>query len=179
MGPEPAVLGRGAALVSIEMLLEAGKWPDESVLRGVASSAVEAARRVLALRGGPSELSLVFTDDDHIRCLNASWRGKDQPTNVLSFPAADLVPGAPLPPLLGDIVLAYETVEREARLESKPFEHHLTHLVTHGFLHLIGFDHETDEEAELMEASERRILESLSIPDPYSLMESGERQNDA
>ena len=79
---------------------------------------------------------MVFSDDAHIRMLNAGWRGKDKPTNVLSFPAFPTKPGEKLPPMLGDIVLAAETVAREAELEGKPLDHHITHLVVHGVLHL-------------------------------------------
>jgi probable rRNA maturation factor len=98
--------------------------------------------------------------------MNAHWRSKDTATNVLSFPAAPS-PG-PGPHHLGDIVLACETVEREARAQDKPFDHHLVHLVVHGFLHLIGYDHDTDDEAEEMERRERDILARLGIPDPYA-----------
>jgi len=117
---------------------------------------------------GSSELSLVFSDDAAIRKLNAGWRGKDKPTNVLSFPAFSWRRGDPLPPMLGDIAIAAETVRKEADLEGKPFEHHLTHLIVHGFLHLLGYDHETNGEAEEMEGVERRILAALAIPDPYA-----------
>lgn len=119
-------------------------------------------------RGGRSELSVVFTDDAAVRELNAGWRGKDKPTNVLSFPAFSTSPDAPLPPMLGDIVLAAETVAREAALEGKPLANHITHLVVHGLLHLLGYDHETDAEAEEMEALERAALARLAIPDPYA-----------
>ncbi|TIX40762.1 MAG: rRNA maturation RNase YbeY, partial [Mesorhizobium sp.] len=100
--------------------------------------------------------------------LNVGWRGKDKPTNVLSFPAFPFARGGPLPPMLGDIVLAAETVVREAALEHKPLENHISHLVIHGLLHLLGYDHETDAEAELMEATERAALARLAIPDPYT-----------
>lgn len=115
-----------------------------------------------------SELSLVFTDDAQIRTLNAGYRGKDKPTNVLSFPAFPAKRGAPLPPMLGDVVLASETIRREAALEGKPLDHHIAHLIIHGFLHLIGYDHETDAEADEMESLERRALALLAIPDPYA-----------
>jgi probable rRNA maturation factor len=98
--------------------------------------------------------------------LNAGWRGKDKSTNVLSFPAFP-AGGKALPPMLGDVVLASETVAAEAMNEGKPLADHLTHLIVHGVLHLIGYDHEIDAEAEMMEQAERRILASLAIPDPY------------
>src|SRR5690606_15140401 len=152
----------------IDITVEAGEWPGEEVLDGLAGKAVEAALAELDLkRDNPAELSLLFTDDAHIRTLNRDWRGKDKPTNVLSFPAFEMAPGDPLPAMLGDIVLAFETISSEAALEGKPFDHHLTHLIVHGMLHLLGYDHETDEEAEEMEALERRILAGLAIPDPY------------
>jgi probable rRNA maturation factor len=111
----------------------------------------------------------VFSDDRRVRELNAVWRGKDRPTNVLSFPAfATPGRGAALPPMLGDIVLAFETAAGEARLEGKTLEHHISHLVLHGLLHLLGYDHEQDAEADEMEAIERGALARLAIPDPYA-----------
>jgi probable rRNA maturation factor len=154
--------------IAVAVLVEAGEWPGEAALAAVAKAALAAAVDVLALAiAEPPELSLVFTDDAHIRELNAAWRGRDKPTNVLSFPLAAIEPGASLPPMLGDIVLACETVRREAEAEEKPFEHHLAHLIVHGFLHLLGYDHEEEGEAERMEETERRILAELAIPDPY------------
>jgi probable rRNA maturation factor len=155
--------------VEIDVMIEAGDWPAQAELEALARDAVAAA---LAETGDTApdgtELSLVFADDAQIRTLNAQWRNKDKPTNVLSFPAFPFARGAPLPPLLGDIILAAETVAREAELEAKPLDHHITHLVIHGFLHLLGYDHETDAEAEEMEAVERRALARLAIPDPYA-----------
>jgi probable rRNA maturation factor len=153
--------------VDIDLIVEAGIWPDEPELSRLVHSAAAAA---FAQTGamGRSELSVVFSDDSHIQKLNAGWRGKDKPTNVLSFPAFPFVKGGPLPPMLGDIVLAAETVAREAALEEKPLENHITHLVIHGLLHLMGHDHETDAEAEAMEAIERAALARLAIPDPYA-----------
>jgi probable rRNA maturation factor len=152
--------------IAIDILVEAGEWPDESALEGLADQAVAGVVAELG-KAGPSELSLVFTDDAGIARLNKEWRGKDGPTNVLSFPAFPVQPGA-LPPLLGDIVLAAETVSREAKLDGKPLEHHIAHLIIHGFLHLVGHDHEAEAEAETMEAIERRALARLAIPDPYA-----------
>lgn len=116
----------------------------------------------------PSEISVVLSDDEHIRELNKHHRGMDKPTNVLSFPAARMKTPAGAPRILGDVVLAYETVAREAAEESKPIENHLTHLVVHGVLHLLGYDHEDDDEAEMMETRERQILAKLGVPDPYA-----------
>ncbi|UVK43524.1 rRNA maturation RNase YbeY [Mesorhizobium sp. AR07] len=167
--PEDNISG-GEALavpVDIDISVEAGDWPDEASLTRLVDRAVAAAFAETGVTGR-SELSLVFSDDAHIRTLNAGWRGKDKPTNVLSFPAFPLVQGGPLPPMLGDIVLAAETVAREAALENKPVENHITHLVIHGLLHLLGYDHETDAEAEAMEAIERAALARLAIPDPYA-----------
>jgi probable rRNA maturation factor len=120
------------------------------------------------------ELSLVLTSDAEQRSLNRRYRGRDAPTNVLSFPigeAADghppgTIPGAPL--LLGDVVLARETIAREAAERQKPFADHLRHLVVHGVLHLLGYDHLEDSEARQMEALETAILRQLGVPDPYA-----------
>ena len=158
----------GPASIGIDISIEAGGWPPKHALSKLAASALEAAVKELHLAvAAGSEISIVFTDDAHIRALNREWRRKDKATNVLSFPAMPVRPGVALPPVLGDIVLAAETIRREAGLEEKPFEHHLIHLMVHGFLHIVGYDHETDAEAEEMEATERRILSRLAIPDPY------------
>lgn len=164
-----AGVARSAPRVEIDLLVEAEGWLPPDELEAIARRAVDAALAELGTHGEvPSELSLVFSNDAGIKELNAGWRGKDKPTNVLSFPAFAIAAGDPLPPMLGDIVLAIETISRESSLEKKPFEHHLIHLVVHGFLHLLGYDHETDEEAEVMEAMERRVLARLAIPDPYA-----------
>ena len=108
------------------------------------------------------ELSLVLADDTFVQKLNKEWRGKDKPTNVLSFPQDE-------PMLLGDVVLAYETVKREAQEQDKRFEDHLIHLIAHGVLHLLGHDHEDDAEAEEMESLEISVLEALGIKNPYEI----------
>ena len=128
--------------------------------------AVCAAESGLAARDG-AEVSLLLAGDAEVKALNARWRGQDKPTNVLSFPAArpDGLAGSAT---LGDIALAYETLAREAEAAGVPLADHYRHLVTHGFLHLIGYDHETDEEAGRMEALETRILARLGVPDPYA-----------
>ncbi|ADV09206.1 rRNA maturation RNase YbeY [Mesorhizobium sp. M7A.F.Ca.CA.001.09.2.1] len=165
--PEDIISGDGNIPVDIDIAVEAGNWPDEASLTRLVDRAVKAAFAETGV-AGRSELSLVFSDDAHIQVLNAGWRGKDKPTNVLSFPAFPFAQGGPLPPMLGDIVLAAETVAHEAVLEDKPVENHITHLVIHGLLHLLGYDHETEAEAEAMEAVERAALARLAIPDPYA-----------
>jgi len=155
--------------IDIDIMIEAGPWPDESILEDLVQKAVEAAWSNLGLERTPSELSVVFTDDASIKLLNAQWRDKDKATNVLSFPAFPVKAGSQPGPMLGDIVIAYETVAREAADEGKPVNNHLTHLVVHGFLHLLGYDHETDVEAEEMERLEREILHALAISDPYAV----------
>lgn len=166
----PAAAGsNGLPSLDIDLMVEQGAWPGEEALRALVDRAVPAALAAAGIEPVDSvELSLVFTDDASIQKLNAEWRGKDKPTNVLSFPAFPIAPGDPLPPMLGDIVLAFETVLREAELEQKPLENHITHLIIHGLLHLLGYDHEDDDEAEEMEALERQALARLAIPDPYA-----------
>lgn len=162
-----AAAGRHA--VSVDILVEAGDWPEEAELGRLAGAALGALTAELDLRPAePVELSIVFSDDAQVRVLNAEWRGKDSATNVLSFPAFPDASATSLPPMLGDIILAAETVGREAALEGRPLAHHITHLVVHGFLHLIGHDHQDEDEAEEMEALERRVLARLAIPDPYA-----------
>lgn len=115
---------------------------------------------------GAAELSILLTDDAEQRELNRQWRDKDAPTNVLSFPQIE--PFGPIAGLLGDISLARETLEREASELDKSFEDHFSHLVVHGFLHILGYDHEDDAEATRMESLETRILANLGIGDPYA-----------
>ncbi|CAN7155100.1 rRNA maturation RNase YbeY [Phenylobacterium sp. LjRoot164] len=108
-------------------------------------------------------VTILLTDDESVRDLNARFRGKDYATNVLSFPAPENPEGH-----LGDIALAFGVCAREASEQGKPLAHHLQHLVAHGVLHLLGYDHETDAEAEHMEGLERVILAGLGVPDPYA-----------
>jgi len=154
--------------VEIDVTVESGDWAGEDTLAASAAQCVDAAIARLELGDPTSELSILFTDNKAMQALNAEWRGKDKPTNVLSFPAFDLSPGDPPGPMLGDIVIAYETVRDEAELEGKPFDDHLRHLIVHGFLHVLGYDHENDAEAEEMESAERAILADIGVPDPYS-----------
>ena len=154
-------------MISIELSVESEGWASEAALRTLVDTVISAA--ILDTRvhlADDAEVSVVLTDDASVRELNKAWRQQDKPTNVLSFPATEPDRLA-TSPLVGDIVVARETVVREAEAEGKTFDAHFTHLVLHGFLHLIGFDHETDQEADEMETTERRILASLGIDDPY------------
>jgi len=132
----------------------------------LARVAVETALQQLEMADSEFEVSLALADDETVRALNRDYRQKDKPTNVLAFPS----PSSPLadgPRLLGDIVVAFETVGAEAEAQAKSLDDHLRHLVIHGLLHLLGFDHETDEEATRMEQMETHILRQLDVPDPY------------
>ncbi|KPF95583.1 rRNA maturation RNase YbeY [Rhodopseudomonas sp. AAP120] len=159
-----------SAIPATEVVIAAACWQSEASAEAVVLRAIEAAAKAVDEDTGGAELAVMLTDDDGIQALNASYRGFDKPTNVLSFPApeADYQDEDGAPRLLGDIAIAYQTVRREADDEGKPFDHHLSHLAVHGFLHLVGYDHETDAEAETMESAERRILAGLGIPDPYA-----------
>ena len=127
---------------------------------------LEALRQSKARVKGAAELSILLTNDEEQHALNKEWRGKDSSTNVLSFPQIE--PFGPVVGLLGDITLARETLEREAVELDKSFTDHFTHLVVHGFLHILGYDHTTDEEALQMESLETQILASLGVDDPYA-----------
>lgn len=152
--------------MDIDVNLAAPAWRRVADLENLAKACV---RQSLAASGAAlasnCEVSVTFCDDETIRVLNAEWRGKDQATNVLSFPT----PGAiDRKPLLGDVIIAYETVTREAEEQGKTLRAHAAHMVAHGFLHLIGYDHETPADAERMEALERKIASALGFPDPYA-----------
>ena len=139
---------------------------------------VEAVQRVLVsgiappFDAGSSSAAIALSSDAAVRRLNAAYRSKDAPTNVLSFPAPDTPPAqdpaATGPRLLGDVILAVETLTAEAAAAGIPPAHHFQHLLIHGLLHLVGYDHQTDAEAEDMEALETRLLARLGIPDPYA-----------
>lgn len=153
--------------VHYDMAINAEGWQNEETLRRLVDSVLQATLQELGFDKIDSELSLVFTNDADIREINGKWRHIDKPTNVLSFPAFALQPGQEPGEILGDIVIARESVAREAAEEHKSFDDHLSHLVVHGLLHLMGYDHQNDEEAEQMETLERKILASLGISDPY------------
>jgi probable rRNA maturation factor len=150
--------------LSVDINVEAGDWPD--TLQPLAEKVLGAALENSGFEiDGPCEISVLLTNDAAQQALNREWRGKDKPTNVLSFPALD-ADGA-IEGLLGDISLAYETLMREADELEKPFEHHFAHLLVHGMLHVLGYDHETEDEALAMEARETDIMGLLGYPDPY------------
>ena len=154
--------------VRYDVAINADGWQSEHSLRMLVDRVLEATLHGLEFDDVDSELSLVFTDDANIRTINAKWRHIDKATNVLSFPAFPIQPGQRPGPILGDIVIARETVQRESQEENKSFDDHLSHLIVHGLLHLTGYDHQNDDEAEQMESLERKILASLGISDPYN-----------
>jgi probable rRNA maturation factor len=162
------------APLSIEISRNSEGWPQELDAR-----AEEAVRAALAQSkakvAGAAELSIVLTDDAEQRVLNRDWRGIDSATNVLSFP--QIAPFGAVEGLLGDIILARETVVREAGEMGISLTDHFTHLVVHGFLHLLGYDHMDDDEALAMESLETQILASLGVADPYADELSNERQH--
>jgi probable rRNA maturation factor len=156
--------------IDTDIAIESEHW-DSIDLDDLVNRAVEAARVESGVPlASVTEVSLLFCDDARIRTLNRDWRQIDRPTNVLSFPASD-PSRLSRAPLLGDIAIAFETVERESIEERKAFVDHLSHMIVHGFLHLLGFDHETESDAELMEATECRALARLGIADPYAATE--------
>lgn len=154
-------------MIEIDCAVESEDWPDTDQLSALAQRALSVVPEHLNEPLLPdSEVSLLFTDDSAVQKLNHQWRDKNKPTNVLSFASNE--GGGPVTPLLGDIVLARETITSEATAQNKSFEDHLTHLIIHGFLHLLGHDHETEAEAEIMETIEINALHDLGIADPYS-----------
>ena len=154
-------------MIDLDIMRGPGDWASIADLDGAARRAVEAAFAVApAAPRSLVELSLLLTDDAGVQALNRAWRGLDKPTNVLSFPGS----GLPAPDgvrHLGDIALAFETIVREAEAQGTSLAHHVAHLIVHGVLHLIGHDHEEDEEAEAMESLETEALAKLGIADPY------------
>ncbi|WP_193219508.1 rRNA maturation RNase YbeY [Bosea sp. 29B] len=151
--------------------MQSRKWREIGDLRPRILAAVDAGLALAPVKPLPgAELSLLLTDDKRIRIVNRDWRGFDKATNVLSFPAAppERIASSPV---IGDIVIALETVAREANAEEKSFGDHLSHLVIHGLLHLLGEDHETEAEAQRMEALETAALARLGIADPYASSE--------
>ena len=155
-------------LPRIDLALEGDVTYEQEAFLNIVKNSVQAAIKAGELSFNKhAELSILLADDSTLQSLNREWRDKDKPTNVLSFPAEDITIGEPAGLMIGDIAISIETASREAALENKMLDAHLSHLVVHGFLHLFGYDHETDEEAEIMENLERRALADLGIADPY------------
>jgi len=158
--------------LKIDVLVHSEHWKNAAAAKDVVRRALKQAATALSTK--TAELAIVLTDDAAMRRLNRNWRGIDAPTNVLSFATKNFGDqldeqsgGQFVGNHLGDIVLAYETVKREAHRDGKAFDHHLAHLVVHGFLHLLGYDHGNDAQARRMETTERAILRDLAVPDPY------------
>lgn len=157
--------------LDIALRAQSRQWRALGDLASLRARAVQATDAALAVSPvqpiSGAEISLLLTDDKRIRAVNRDWRGFDKATNVLSFPAAPAERIAQSP-VLGDIVIAYETVAREADAENKSLADHFSHLVIHGLLHLLGEDHETDAQAQRMEGLEVAALARLGIADPYA-----------
>lgn len=157
--------------IAIDCALRSGDWAalpeaETLALRAARAALAEAADLLANNLPEGGELSLALSDDTELQILNKAYRGKDGPTNVLSFPAGESSGGGPAQ--LGDVILAYGVCAREAAAQGKSLADHLSHLVVHGVLHLLGHDHEAEGEAARMEALERRILAGLGIADPYA-----------
>lgn len=164
------------SVLTVDVAIQAAEWPTllpdaESTAR---ETAVAAWSRVTGGSDSPAEISILLADDSAVQQLNREHRGQDRPTNVLSFPIGAADAGVSSPVMLGDVVLACGVVAREAAAQGKPVAAHLRHLVVHGVLHLLGYDHETDPDAEAMESLEVEILQSLAIPNPYHYRETAE-----
>jgi probable rRNA maturation factor len=149
------------------LAVEIGVVPAAVALHASLAQVIVSAIRAANDVAGPVQgsVTLLVDDDDRIRHLNKLWRGPDKPTNVLSFPYPDTQPGPTR--YIGDIAISYETAAREAQEERKPLADHIAHLSVHGFLHLVGYDHQTDGDATEMERLERAILARIGVPDPY------------
>jgi probable rRNA maturation factor len=152
-----------APAIILDVMIESPLWDEQPDSETIVRAAIAMAAKDTAK--ATAEVAILLTDDSAIREMNRQWRDQDKPTNVLSFPshAANAKPAH-----LGDIVIAYETLVRESKADDKPFAHHLTHLAIHGYLHLLGYDHMNDAEAETMERLEAELLERLGVPDPYT-----------
>jgi len=161
--PEPTSGGLEVA-IDIPCGAWTGALPDAE---SICQRAARAAWQRTPDRATPSELSIVLADDALVQGLNKQFRHQDKPTNVLSFPLGDDGVAPDGGRLLGDVILAFETSAREAADQGKPLAAHTAHLIVHGVLHVMGFDHDADAEAEAMESLEREILATLDIADPY------------
>ena len=159
-----SALSRRAPVPSITIQVQSPLWEAEPAAEQTVRDAIAAAAATLST--ADNEVSVLLTDDKAIRLLNREWRGIDKPTNVLSYPAATTKASIRMP-LFGDIVIAYETLKRECDDEDRIFLHHLAHLTVHGFLHLIGYDHQVEAQAEKMEGLESKIMTRMQMPDPH------------
>jgi|ERR1700688_4537439 len=157
-------LERRAPAPTIDIQVQSPLWDAQPLAAQTVRDAITAAAAKIARSSG--EVSVVLTDDASIGKLNREWRGVDKPTNVLSFPISKTKAGGG-DWILGDIVIAYETLAQECDVKGVIFLHHLAHLTVHGFLHLIGYDHLNDSDAEAMESLESKIMRSMKMPDPY------------
>lgn len=157
-----------AAATKSDIRVAGGRWPERSVLAKLVADAIEATRSTTPGFPADRPVSILFTSDADIAGLNATWRGKTGATNILSFPAAALPSNAAEEAPLGDLVLGFETVNKEAAAADLTLSEHISHLLVHGLLHLVGYDHIDDEEADAMEALETAILGKLGIADPYA-----------
>lgn len=155
---------RQIAAIVVDLVCDAGDWSALDDAEAIVQRAAGAVAAWPGLVSGNTDVSIALSSDAEVGALNGQFRGKAKPTNVLSFPAGA---GAP-EEFLGDIILAAETVAREAVEQDTPLVHHVQHLVVHGLLHLLGFDHETAADAERMEALEISILAELGIANPYT-----------
>jgi probable rRNA maturation factor len=153
--------------LTVDILTQSPQWDAQPGAEATVRRAIAQAAAIEATTDPGAEVSVLLCDDAVIAALNARWRGRDEPTNVLSFPAPPAADPA-APAHLGDIAIACETVTREAQEQDQPVAEHLAHLAVHGFLHLLGYDHRTDGEADRMERLERDILATLGIHDPYA-----------
>jgi probable rRNA maturation factor len=182
MNPDPdsterSEPGRSVSRLQLQTIVQAGDWPQTVTNAAFAETVAVAIGRFVEFEGAESAV-VAFADDAAVQALNTRYRGKDKPTNVLSFPA--VVPPLPDPAsesgqtsvkpavFLGDIILAFETVEAEAGEQGIALDHHVAHLMIHGILHLLGYDHETADTAEEMEALEIDVLAALDISNPYT-----------
>ena len=154
-----------AVTLAVEVVRHGDAWEHSAISDPTVELAAHAAFTMVPPRLEPCEVAITLTDDAEMHDLNRNWRDKDQPTNVLSFPAGD-APGTQR--ALGDVVIAFETTRREAEETGIALADHVSHLVVHGVLHLLGFDHRNEAEAEQMEDLERQALASLGIADPYA-----------
>jgi len=162
--------------IRIALEIEDPRWTEKLPdVERLIETAVSHALADIDSGGRPIEVGIRLVDDGTIRGLNREWRGKDKPTNVLSFPMGDPAPvaDADFPWLIGDIVMSYDTMNVEAERDGKPMAHHVAHLAIHAALHLIGHDHEDEAEAEAMETMEVALLAGLGIPDPYAAPAAG------